>query len=260
MRLSARSLVAAAAFLLAAGPLAAQTITGRVVDAASGAPVPQAVVTALDARGRGAARARAGADGSFELRLRAAGTYRLRGERSGYRQTLSQELEADDRETVEVDLRLSVQPIAIEPMTVTARRQPRRLLHLEMGGFYRRQKMGLGHFLDREDFERHPTDDLANAIDRVPGTHLLDGGPGRRYVYFERSLGVPGRGICFPLLYVDGVRVFYARGSGFDINHAVPAGTVEAVEIYKSAAEIPVEYNGSEADCGVIVVWTRSGP
>ncbi len=259
MRLLRHCAAASILLLAAAAPLAAQNITGRVLDAASGAPVPQAVVTAVDANGRNAARARSTADGAFELQLRAPGTFRLRAERAGYQPTLSQTFDAAYRETVVVDLRLSVEPIAIEPMTVTARRQPPRLRSLEMAGFYKRERIGQGHFLHREDFERHSTNGLAEVIDRVPGTHLRDLGPGRRFIYFERAMGMSReRLICYPALYLDGVRVTYGPGTGLDLEAAIPANQVEAVEVYRSASEIPVEFNNSEANCGVIAVWTRS--
>jgi hypothetical protein len=35
---------------------------------------------------------------------------------------------------------------------------------------------------------------------------------------------------------------------------------LDAVEVYRSAAEVPVEYGGSNAGCGVILLWSRRGP
>jgi hypothetical protein len=32
---------------------------------------------------------------------------------------------------------------------------------------------------------------------------------------------------------------------------------VEAIEVYRSAAEIPAQFNGNNSACGVIVIWTR---
>ena len=33
---------------------------------------------------------------------------------------------------------------------------------------------------------------------------------------------------------------------------------IEAVELYSSAATIPMQYNGTGSACGVILIWTRS--
>src|ERR1700741_1695181 len=107
-----------------AAPASGQVVRGKVLDAATGEPVPQAEVTATTAGGRGAGRVRAGADGGFILDLRAAGTIHLRAERSGYRPTLTDTLPVDVRETLEVELRLSATAVAIEPLRVTARVAP----------------------------------------------------------------------------------------------------------------------------------------
>jgi hypothetical protein len=32
---------------------------------------------------------------------------------------------------------------------------------------------------------------------------------------------------------------------------------IGGIEVYRSAAEIPPQFNGSGAACGVIVIWTR---
>ena len=43
------------------------------------------------------------------------------------------------------------------------------------------------------------------------------------------------------------------------LDSAVSPAVVAAMEIYRSPAEIPAEFKGSNADCGVIVVWTHKG-
>jgi hypothetical protein len=62
---------------------------------------------------------------------------------------------------------------------------------------------------------------------------------------------------CLPLLFMDGMKM----NSAADLSAVVPPSQVEAVELYRSTAEIPVQYNtGSQASCGVIVIWTRHEP
>lgn len=36
--------------------------------------------------------------------------------------------------------------------------------------------------------------------------------------------------------------------------------SLEAVEVYRSAAQVPQEYGGPTAACGVLLLWTRQGP
>ena len=268
-----------------AAPLSAQVVRGKVLDAASGAPVPQAEVTATTVEGRGAGRTRAAADGSFTLDLRAAGTIRLRAERTGYRPTLTDTFPVDPREAVEVELRVSATAVAIEPLRVTARVAPPRRRSLEMNGVYDRARDGFGHRLFREDIEKQSNLNLAQVLARVPGTTRVQTGP-FEFIYFSRSMLTgtiqpgpgggrrapgpatlvqprsgggdnPGRW-CIPLLFIDGTRAAY--GGRDDINSLVKPEQIEAVELYSSAANIPMQYNVSGSACGVILIWTRSEP
>jgi hypothetical protein len=270
-----------------ATPASAQVVRGKVLDAATGDPVPQAEVTATTVEGRGAGRTRAGTDGSFTLDLRAPGTIRLRAERSGYRPTLTDTLPVDARETLEVELRLSATAVAIEPLRVTARLAPPRRRSLEMAGVYERERDGFGRRLFREDLERQSNMNLAQILVRVQGTTRIQHGP-YEYIYFTRSMQTgtqmpaPGPGrmapgpaalreprantpgqqdpgkFCLPLLYIDGTVAAY--GPRNDINSLVRPEQIEAIELYSSAANIPAQYSGSSSACGVILIWTRSEP
>lgn len=282
-----KSLLALLPLLAIATPTSAQVVRGKVLDAATGDPVPQAEVTASTVEGRGAGRARAGADGTFTLDLRAAGTIRLRAQRSGYRPTLTDALPVDARETLEVELRLSATAVAIEPLRVTARVAPPRRRSLEMAGVYDRERAGFGRRLFREDLERQSNLNLGQILGRVQGTTRVQHGP-FEYIYFSRSMQTgtqmpsPGPGrvapgpatllqprssvsgqqnpgqYCLPLLFIDGTRAAY--GPRNDINSLVRPEQIEAVEFYSSAANIPVQYNTSGSACGVILIWTRSEP
>jgi len=246
-------------------PLAAQTIQGRVVDATSNEGVPEAIVTLFGPNQRQEARVRTGADGSFVLRLRVPGAYRLQGDRVGYQTTRSDTLHVDARQTVEVVLNLSAVPLTIDPLRVTARRQPPRSRALEDNGFYRREAAGAGQFLRREDIERYANQNIAQVLDRVPGTNLTVDRRGKQYISFARAqtsgaISRAQRGStepCLPKLYVNGGRVGY--GAGMDVNDVVSPEQVEAVELYRSPAETPQEFNDSDAACGVIAIWTRTG-
>jgi hypothetical protein len=234
-----------------AAPLAAQVVRGKVLDAASGEPVAQAEVTAATLGGRGAGRARSAADGTFTLELRAPGTFRLRAERTGYRPTTTDSVAVDVRETLEVELRLSATAVGIEPLRVTARVAPPHRRSLELNGVYDRARDGFGRRLFREDIERQSNMSLGQVLARVNGTNRVQSGP-FEYILFGRSAH------CLPNLYVDGSRMAY--GGRTDINSVVTPGQIEAVELYSSAASVPLQYGGSNAACGVILIWTRAEP
>ncbi|HEU0015457.1 MAG TPA: carboxypeptidase-like regulatory domain-containing protein, partial [Longimicrobium sp.] len=67
-----------------ATPLRAQAVRGHVVEAETGAPVPSALVSLLDAEGRPRAATVSDAQGGYHLAAPGAGVYRLRTERIGH--------------------------------------------------------------------------------------------------------------------------------------------------------------------------------
>ncbi|HEX2079550.1 MAG TPA: carboxypeptidase-like regulatory domain-containing protein [Longimicrobium sp.] len=81
--------VAGALLVLAAQPLDAQLVSGRVVEWGTGRGVPFATVTVLDASGQAAGYAQTGAMGEYEVRVRSAGQYILRAEALGYQPATS---------------------------------------------------------------------------------------------------------------------------------------------------------------------------
>jgi hypothetical protein len=121
----------ALACALAPGGAAAQTIIGRVVDAGSGAAVPQAQVVATGGDPLAARTTHSDADGRFSLALRGGGAYRLEVTRIGYRNARPRTLDIGSGETVRVAVPLSAVPLALEPVSATAR--PRRM---QVEGFF----------------------------------------------------------------------------------------------------------------------------
>jgi len=257
-----RRFIPLVALVVAATPLAAQTVRGRVLDAASGEGIAQVAVQALGADGHDVGRARTGPDGSFVLPLRAAASVRIQAQRAGYRTTLTAALPVAPREAVEVEVRLSAAALAIEPLRVTARVEPPRRRNLELNGFYERERMGIGKYVRREEIELRPSQNLAQVLSRVQGAAIHYQGS-KQYIYFLRngrpvlrqSLRGPPQNACLPRLFVDGARVTYDANN--DINSVVNPGQVEAIEVFRGPSEIPVQYNDSNSMCGVILIWTR---
>jgi len=268
-----RILGIASVFTLLAAPLAAQAIRGRVVDARTGEGVPEAAVTALTREQRGAGQARTDAEGRFSFQLRAPGEMRLRVDRTGYRQTLTELMPVGVKETVEVEVSVSAAPLTIAPLRVTARVEVPRRRSLELSGFYERERRGIGEFVRREELELRPSQNLAQVLSRVPGAAVLNVAA-HQYVYFPRN-GLPSvpqgqgsggslnsrpprgasGGRCLPTLYLDGVRMTYDAQS--DINAIVSPTQIEAVEVFRGPSEVPVQWGGSAARCGVILIWTK---
>ena len=118
-------------------------------------------------------------------------------------------------------------------------------------GFYGRLRRGLGRFITPETIEKSPALRTTDLFFGIPGLTVQNGG-----IAGDRVVMQGTRGPCLPTLYVDGMRVM-----GAPIGSIAPLEVVDAVEVYRRAAEIPMQYSGvrsgGSGSCGVILVWTK---
>ncbi len=167
---------------------------------------------------------------------------------------------------LEVDVELEPAPVAVQGVTAVGRSEVR---SLAMGGFYRRKEAGNGSFLTRDDIEKTRAQRTSEIFRRVRGVRVVPAGRGQfklqtvRYgmslsqVGVSRASGARERattGVCEMLVYLDGVQV---QLNGID---DIRMDQLEAIEVYRGAGEIPPEYRITNASCGVVVLWTRTGP
>ncbi|HEV2129941.1 MAG TPA: Plug domain-containing protein [Longimicrobiaceae bacterium] len=119
-----------------------------------------------------------------------------------------------------------------------------------LAGFHQRSTARvLGAFVTRADIEKQRAHTTTALLRRIPGVQLV-----------PRPLGgghtVMLRGTCAPMVYIDGIKVRLFSGT---IDDLVTPQALEGIEVYRSAAEVPAEYSGLNAGCGVILLWTRRG-
>jgi hypothetical protein len=187
-------------------------------------------------------------------------------------------------ETTELGVRLRQGAITLPTVTVAETRIPR-----EPGlGFARRQKMGLGHFVIRTDIERFAPTNSSDILRRVPGVRVGSNRAGDHVITMARSATR-----CRVQYYVDNMPMptdelldaaieqriiadLAQNGSSaasrakarskklnrdlpaFTIDH-IPPEMIEAIEVYRGAAEIPIEYRTAGSVCGVVLIWTKTG-
>ena len=122
-------------------------------------------------------------------------------------------------------------------------------LGVRFSAFERRRKTGAGHYLVRADIEKAGANNLQDAVRNLRGVNLdcSTGGYGCQI----RMARAPMR--CSPEYIVDEV-VDNAFGPSVSVRD------IEAIEVYTGPADVPGEYAGTNAGCGVVVIWTRSGP
>ena len=156
--------------------------------------------------------------------------------------------------TFEIEVRLAQQALALEPITVTVRARSANPL---LARFYERRERGRGYFMTREELERRSPGTLIDLLRTVPGVDVVLAGPRRYAVRMTRQparLGstAPGAVGCPPQVYMDGA----PWGGPID---EIPVSDLGAVEVFRGASELPAEFSGSDARCGVIAVWSRRG-
>ena len=233
--------LAAAAWLAAAAPAAAQVVHGRVV-APRDAGVAAALVRLVPERGADTVSVRADSLGRFTLRARGEGDFRIAAARSGFRDAVSPGFELRRGDSLEVLFRLSPDSAYLRPLEVVAssRRLPGWLEE-----FYRRaERRSFGWFLTREEIERRPAARTTDLLWTAPGITLA---PARRGF---GSL-VRGRGGCVPAVYLDGMRI----GAGAIDLWTTPS-SLEGIEVYTGAGA-PAQYGGPGSGCAVVLLWTR---
>lgn len=134
------------------------------------------------------------------------------------------------------------QPLPLVSVEAAPSRGPR------FASFERRQKTGAGHYIVREDIEKGQFSSLQDVARSVRGV-TVDCGGGLGCTI--RMVRAPMR--CTPQYVVDDNVDNY-------FGPQVPVRDIEALEIYTGPADVPGEYAGRNAGCGVVVIWTRSGP
>lgn len=256
-------LAAAAAFLaLSSPPAQAQTLVrGILLDAASGGPIPDGMVVISANRGRWQRAIQADSVGCFEFADVSPGPYRIRATRVGYRDAVGDlALSADS--VVDLEIRLAVATVVLEPVTVTSRST--RDVSPVLRGFYDRMQNGAGRFISREEIEaRQPvriTDMLRNIPNLRPSAQRM-GSSGTSFSQGSNS------DRCSVVFFVDGMRVNEPNVGGMrssarhdpPIDDYVNPEEVEGIEIYRGESDTPAEFSTRWVQCGTVVIWTRRG-
>jgi hypothetical protein len=116
-------------------------------------------------------------------------------------------------------------------------------------GFDDRAKRGFGTFLNRQDIENRQSVLTTDLFRTIPG--LTVGFDGSNYVVQSaRSMGSG----CQVQWYLDGSPFDNSQN---DLDQMLRPDDIEAIEVYKSASEVPAQYQGQNASCGTILVWSK---
>jgi hypothetical protein len=269
-------------YLLDVGDAGAQHIRGRLLDVNTGTPIPVGFLSLLREDSTVVATAISDANGLWQLNAPRPGAYLVAAERIGYRRWVSGPVTISARDQLESVFHLQPAPLALDTMFVEAEAVRR---YLQYNGFFERQRGSFGHFVTPADVEKRQASRVTDLLTAIPGVQrvaVAEGSAGPMQIQLRGSSLSQG-GMCRPRIFVDGL--IYTRGDARpvrdregnateravdqaermdqalsldDIGHP---STVAAIEVYRSAAQVPVQFGGSSVEtlCGVIVVWTRTG-
>lgn len=234
-------------------------ITGQVLEAGTEAPISGVAVRVEETGHVGVTDE----TGEFEFEEVDPGTYTVSFSHLGYEEHQEQVILREGVEFVELRVRLASSPIEIEGLDVPGGIEPPEFGTLSpvYERMRRMEQLGLGHFVTRDEIEEwYPTGRPSEILRNVPGITVHSGRPPgwevRRARGSRTAESCPG-----PTVYLDDVRIMRPGnwGEGMHPDHLVGAGELDAVEVYRSPAELPAAYSGPDAQCGVVLLWTRRG-
>lgn len=238
-------------------------LSGTVIDKSSSEPIIEAVVVYL-ADGRAITT---DSTGTFSFDKLPAGIVRFLVRAKGFPsaglilalakgERMSRRVELDSSAAGRAADAAAVAAAAATPRTPENGAQPLPMVSVEakpslgprFANFERRKATGAGHYVVREEIERGGFANLQEVARGVRGVTVECGGGLGCHIRMVRA---PMQ--CLPEYVVD-------DNVDNTFGPTIPVRDIEALEFYTGPADVPGEYAGRNAGCGVVVIWTRSGP
>lgn len=255
MVLSRASVHLVIGLLIAAQSVHAQSIlSGTVRHDSTGAPLAGVEVVLNNT----AFRTETNAQGRYVLDGLPAGVYQTIFRKVGFLPVrVDARLTAGD--TTWANTTLIESAVVLAPVIVTGTPESTRGVGIGREAFEERRKTGFGKFFDSEYIRRVDSHlHLDDILRREAGVAVMKIGPD--WVAVNRL-----RTRCAMQVYYNGAPM--GRGGVFGVSRVSTVDLrmfslsgLEAVEVFRSPAEIPQEYGGINAACGVILLWSRRGP
>ena len=137
--------------------------------------------------------------------------------------------------------------VRLTPVTVTADAPT---FNYRLRGFEIRRASGLGQYLTDEEIQSSGAANIQDAVRTMRGVDLDCGGTAFAGCRIRMTRAPRG---CPPEYIVDGQL-------DNDFGPTTPIRDVIAIEVYTGPSDVPGDFAGRTSGCGVVVLWTRSGP
>ncbi len=238
-----------------------QSVSGRVTERTSGAPVRSAGLVLFDSKGHVQMAALADSAGHYRITTSKAGSYTLKVNGPGLATLETAPIQLTAGSESIVDVTLSLGATKLDNVVVTGKKvvdAPPGNRH-KYDQFLLRRQLGIGTFITREQIESHPAAHTPAIFSQIAGLKVrqfgtewdirsqrcpakLEGGSNTRSMDDDDP--------TFPMLFIDGMRV---KGLSF-LNSISPA-QIEGIEVYQGAAQLPPEAKGNA--CAAIFIWLK---
>ncbi len=241
-RRATRFVIAAVWLAVLSAPGAAQetaTLKGRILDDETGEPVANAVV-----RIKGRPPLTANSQGRFEVSDLPAGLVEVVIQAIGYAAP-THKFPVSAGQVIDRIFPMQFNGTKLPDLEVKVRVQRLAPRYAE---FERRRGLGLGAYFRWDEIAARGFSTVGDALRTVRGVKMrCDQAAFECYAVMARNTQ------CAPSWWIDGVET-----RSFHEN--TPIRDIYGLEIYRGAGEVPADYGGSNAGCGVIVLWTKSRP
>lgn len=223
-------------------PATAQIVTGRVLDASDNDPIEGVQIALIDNTDATRREVVSNSAGEFIILFNTPGTYLLRASRIGYATAETRPIPIGEGEVVEVELRLDVEAVEVEPLAVVVRR-PETQRERDLRRYHERiERYGERHVGPTQIYTREA---LANwdaySLEELFGSYLL-----------WRPYGSD----CSPKVFLDGRPVY---GPFLGDAGLMSVSNIEGIELYAGSGAKGSRFWDPDG-CGVVVVWTRALP
>jgi hypothetical protein len=262
------------ASLILPGALCAQVLAGVVREDSTGRPVVGVEVTIEGKANRAttdsAGRYSFGAPSGVQIVLFRA---------PGYRPIRMRVSMKGDTVQADASLLRAGQATQLDPVQVKA---PTRVATVGRDGFEERQAQGFGKFIDSVALRARESRRLSDVLRELTGVKLIEyreppspaitiraispTSPMSQSYDIERPvvgvIHVPGNPPCFVSVFFNGTTIYRSErrtaiGQPPDFSRDFSVSSLESVEYYRSASQVPPQFGGSNADCGALVLWSR---
>jgi hypothetical protein len=250
------------------GPLAAQHILrGRVVDT-TGLGIAGVEIVLAEAQRRSVTDS----GGRYTIVNIPTGRFEVVFRRPGYRPLEMFRSFLGDTGTTVLEVRLAAEVVVL-PEVETKARGPAEV-PVKLREWARRREFNVGgKFWDDSLLRTLEHRRLADVMQGVPGVRIIRW-KGKRFVAVGGGRTLPGSTqpgiagsrsrrpepdplpkVCYSLIFLDGAKLAFSdQPPNLD---EIPVNQLAAIEFYRSASEMPAEFNQQGATCGVLALWTR---